>query len=102
MEQRPEIIEGQILYRVMALEAEKRGIIMKKSLGLMVIAFLLFFFTNRAYAYLDPGTGSMLLQGLIAGIMVVAGAIGIYWRRLKDFLARFNKRRDNNGDSHES
>jgi hypothetical protein len=39
-----------------------------------------------AYAYLDPGTGSLILQGLIAataGAMVYAG---MYWRRIKAFL----------------
>ena len=39
-----------------------------------------------AYAYLDPGTGSILLQGLIAA--VAAGlAIGrMYWAKLKEFF----------------
>ena len=41
-----------------------------------------------AYAYLDPGAGSILLQGLLAG---VAGAVVVgrlYWQRLKVFFAR--------------
>lgn len=39
-----------------------------------------------AYAYLDPGTGSILLQGLIAA--VAAGlAIGkMYWAKIKTFF----------------
>ncbi|MFT5446332.1 MAG: hypothetical protein ACI9DC_001498 [Gammaproteobacteria bacterium] len=40
-----------------------------------------------AYAYLDPGSGSILLQGLLAGI---AGAVVVgrlYWQRLKVFFA---------------
>jgi len=41
-----------------------------------------------AFAYLDPGTGSMLLQGLLAGVMVVCTALGIFWRRIKDFFYR--------------
>ena len=39
-------------------------------------------------AYLDPGSGSMLLQGLIAVIAAVLGAIGVYWRRLYAFIRR--------------
>lgn len=40
-----------------------------------------------AHAYLDPGTGSMILQGLLAGI---AGALVVgklYWLRLKQFFS---------------
>ncbi len=39
-----------------------------------------------AHAYLDPGTGSMLLQLLLGG---VAGALVVgklYWHRVKDFF----------------
>jgi hypothetical protein len=39
-----------------------------------------------AYAYVDPGTGSMLVQlvtGGVAGALVLAR---LYWRRLKDKL----------------
>jgi len=44
--------------------------------------------TEPAYAYLDPGTGSILLQGLIAAI---AGAMitgRLYWSRIKNFFSR--------------
>ena len=40
-----------------------------------------------AHAYLDPGTGSMILQGLLAGI---AGALvmgRLYWIRIKLFFS---------------
>ena len=35
--------------------------------------------TQEAHAYLDPGTGSMLLQGLIAGLAATSVVIGRYW-----------------------
>lgn len=35
-----------------------------------------------AYAYLDPGTGSMILQALLGGAAGVAIAGKFYWRRL--------------------
>lgn len=34
-----------------------------------------------AYAYLDPGTGSMILQVMLGGIAGVALAGKLYWRR---------------------
>ena len=41
------------------------------------------FSISNAYAYLDPGTGSIIAQMLI-GTLVGAGlAIKIYWQRIK-------------------
>ena len=37
-------------------------------------------------AYLDPGSGSMLLQLLIGGIAAIGVAAKFYWRRLLRFL----------------
>ena len=48
-------------------------------------AVLVLFFSKNAYAYLDPGTGSMLLQGLIAAVaggLVVMRAYWGKWRSL--------------------
>lgn len=41
-----------------------------------------------AYAYLDPGTGSILLQGLIAAVAAVGVYAGIFWRRIRAFFSR--------------
>ena len=37
-------------------------------------------------AYLDPGTGSILLQLLLAGAAGVVYVLGLYWRGVKAFL----------------
>ena len=39
-------------------------------------------------AYLDPGTGSMVLQMIIAGLVGVSFFIKIYWGRLKTLLTK--------------
>jgi hypothetical protein len=39
-------------------------------------------------AYLDPGSGSMLLQGLIAFIAASVAVAGMYWRALRDFVRK--------------
>lgn len=52
-----------------------------------------------AYAYLDPGTGSMLLQLVLGG---VAGALivgKLYWQRLKDFVLRRQTPEPDSSDS---
>ena len=52
----------------------------------LLAAVATLFFTGPAWAYLDPGTGSMMLQLLLGG---VAGAMVVgklYWQRLREFV----------------
>lgn len=49
-----------------------------------------FSFTSPSYAYLDPGTGSALLQGLIGGIAAVISFFSIYWHKVKSFFRKKN------------
>ncbi len=44
-------------------------------------------------AYLDPGSGSYLLQLLIAGLLGGAFLIRIFWGRIKGFIVRLFSRR---------
>lgn len=41
-------------------------------------------FPSKAYAYLDPGTGSVMLQGVAAVFLLV----GMYFRRVRAFIAK--------------
>jgi len=41
---------------------------------------------NTAYAYLDPGTGSALLQGILAALAAIVVAAKLYWHRLLRFF----------------
>ena len=45
-------------------------------------------YTSPAYAYLDPGTGSILLQGLIAGLAAIISVLSIYWQKVKAFFVK--------------
>lgn len=49
---------------------------------------ILFSFSQQASAYLDPGTGSMILQGIIAGIAVVGFTIKSYWYKIRGFFGK--------------
>jgi hypothetical protein len=55
-----------------------------------------------AWAYLDPGTGSMMLQLLLGGIAGAMVAGKLYWHRFRGFLtSRFSgKPRDGAGAEH--
>ena len=46
----------------------------------------------RTPAYLDPGTGSYVLQLLVAGLLGAALAIRIFWGRISAFFSRLRSR----------
>ena len=39
-----------------------------------------------SHAYLDPGTGSIILQSVLAGIAVALGLLRLHWYRFKSFI----------------
>lgn len=47
------------------------------------IAIVLLVLPLNAFAYLDPGTSSLIIQGLIAAIASVATGIGLFWHKIK-------------------
>ena len=57
---------------------------------LLFAALLLGVATSTAYAYLDPGTGSIILQVLLGGVAGVMLAGKLYWQK---FLSLFGVRR---------
>ena len=55
----------------------------------VILACLLsMIFTRDAYAYLDPGSGSYILQMIVAGLLGASLAIKIYWRRIRAYFSR--------------
>lgn len=61
---------------------------MKKLLaGIFIVSFLLAT-TAPAYAYLDGGTGSVLLQSLFAGVAGVVAVSRLYWYKVKLVVCR--------------
>ena len=53
-----------------------------------VLACLAVLMPTSAYAYLDPGTGTFAVQGLIAGLAGSLIAVRAYGRRLLGLLRR--------------
>jgi hypothetical protein len=43
---------------------------------------------SDAHAYLDPGTGTMIIQGLIGAAAAASVAIGAYWHKIKQFFSK--------------
>jgi len=44
--------------------------------------------SKPAFAYIDPGTGAMLLQLLLGGIAGGLVILKLYWHRLKEWTTR--------------
>jgi hypothetical protein len=42
--------------------------------------------TTQVLAYLDPGSGSMILQLLVGGVAAVGVGLKMYWQRVLSFL----------------
>ena len=49
----------------------------------VIIGVLLLSVFTNASAYLDPGTGSMMLQVILGGIAAVGVAVKLYWHKLR-------------------
>lgn len=54
---------------------------------------------DTAFAYLDPGTGSIILQSLIAGIIGSMAFARMYWTRLKEIFRRTFGNRGNDTEN---
>ena len=51
-------------------------------------AVYLLIISSNAYAYLDPGTGSIIIQGLIAAFLSVALVVKTYWFKVLGFIKK--------------
>ena len=54
----------------------------------LVLAAVELSFPRDAHAYLDPGTGSLIIQGLIASVAAGLIVVRAYWGRLKSFYKK--------------
>tara|TARA_B100001057_G_scaffold435912_1_gene466576 strand:- start:681 stop:896 length:216 start_codon:yes stop_codon:yes gene_type:complete len=60
---------------------------MNKKILLLSIIFKIIFVTN-AHAYLDPGSGSIILQAILGFIAAGIASISFYWSKFKNFLVK--------------
>ncbi len=58
----------------------------------LIISFMMFVLimnpSSEALAYLDPGTGSMVLQLILGGIAGITVVSKMYWQKIKDVFRR--------------
>ena len=59
---------------------------MNQKLFIIIGIFLFTFgelFVSDAFAYIDPGTGSMIFQSLIGALVGVGIVLKVYWTKIK-------------------
>ena len=54
----------------------------------IMVGVLLLISARDAFAYVDPGTGSYVLQVIMAGLLAAAFALKSYWKNITAFLSR--------------
>ncbi|MCD6297543.1 MAG: hypothetical protein J7M30_10350 [Deltaproteobacteria bacterium] len=68
---------------------------MKKFMVMLLCAVFPLVFAKRAHAYIDPGTGSMLVQAALAAVAAASVSIGVFRRRIRSFFGRlFGRKKD--------
>lgn len=67
------------------------SVMMSLALALLAVVLL---FPAAAHAYVDPGTGSMVLQGVIAAVLGLGLTLKLYWRRIRKRLTGKRERDD--------
>jgi hypothetical protein len=50
-------------------------------------------FPRYVYAYIDPGTGSYVIQIIIAAVVAVSFMVKLYWLKIKGFVGRLFSRK---------
>ena len=68
---------------------------MKKFKVLATVMALMAIAPNAAHAYLDPGTGSMVIQIIVASLAAIGVFLKSFWAQIKAFFVKGN----NNDDS---
>ena len=53
---------------------------------------MLVFYPTHAFAYIDPGTVSIILQGLIGAIAATIVTLKIYWYKIIKFFNSVKKK----------
>jgi hypothetical protein len=72
-------------------------------LKMTLIIFGLFYliFPQVAFAYLDPGTGSFIIQLLIAGLLAASFTVKLFWGKIKAFCTNLFSKKSRDGEDDE-
>ena len=60
---------------------------------LILTVYFYTLFTNASFAYLDPGTGSIILQTIMALFVAGIATISIWWQKFKDLFKKIFRKK---------
>jgi hypothetical protein len=65
----------------------------------VLLATALLLAPAAAHAYIDPGTGSFVIQGIIAAVVGAGVALKMFWGRITGALGGKRRPRDDDDDA---
>lgn len=72
------------------------------TMALLIVLTLFLLTVRQTYAYIDPGTGGMIIQGLIGLLVGALATVGILWKRItasaKNMFRRSSKAENQAGE----
>ena len=74
--------------------------LMPKNLTIVIIFLLVAvaLFPAPAQAYIDPGTGSFVIQGIIAAVVGAGFTVKVFWHRIKSAITGKKPLEDDDDD----
>jgi hypothetical protein len=59
---------------------------------LLVLVASIIALPKPVYAYIDPGTGSLVIQAVLAAVLTVGATVKVFWHQIKEkYRKLFNK-----------
>jgi len=55
---------------------------------LVGIIISLTYFVSDAYAYIDPGTGTIIIQAIIGALVGIGVTLKLFWHRIEEKLTK--------------
>lgn len=62
---------------------------------ILSVIILSFFVDTCAYAYIDLGSGSYILQMILAAFFGAVFTFKVYYKKIRDYFRNRNKQKDN-------
>jgi len=59
--------------------------------AILITPVIYFLMPAHAYAYLDPGTGSIILQAIAVALAAIATTTSYYWEKVKGLYIKIFK-----------
>ena len=70
-----------------------------KAINQTILILYIILLPSNAYAYLDPGSGSFILQAIIGFLAALSASFIYYWTKVKNFFLKLFKKNNNDEKS---